>query len=71
MEKNPGPWELSGLMVLNNAGTRPDGLQNNLAEPRNRAAHEDEALNAAMADAAIAIAADLVEQLHPLPGLLA
>jgi hypothetical protein len=71
LEKNRGLWELSGLMVQSNAGTRPDGLQKDLAEPRNRAAHDGAALNAAKANDAIAVASDLVEQLHPLQGLLA
>lgn len=69
-EKNRGLWELSNLMLTQNAGTRPDRLQPDLAEPRNRAAHDGAAMNETKANAAIAIAADLVEQLHPLAGFL-
>ncbi len=69
-EKNRGLWELSNLMVKQNAGTRPDRLQQDLAEPRNQAAHDGAVLSEAKAVAAIAIAADLVEQLHPLADLL-
>ena len=69
-EKNRGLWELSNLMLQQNAGTRPDRLQPDLAEPRNQAAHDGAVLSEAKAIAAIAIAADLVEQLHPLANLL-
>ena len=69
-EKNRGLWELSNLMVTQNVGTRPDRLQQDLAEPRNQAAHDGALLSEAKAIAAIAIAADLVEQLHPLADLL-
>lgn len=69
-EKNRGLLELSNLMIKRNAGTRPDRLQQDLAEPRNRAAHEGALLNEAKATAAIAIATSLVEQLHPLADLL-
>ncbi len=69
-EKNRGLWELSNLMVERNAGTRPVRLQQDLAEPRNKAAHDGAALNEAKANAAVAVATDLVEQLHPLAGLL-
>jgi hypothetical protein len=71
LEKHRGLWEMSCLMVQSQAGTRPAGLQKDLAEPRNRAAHDGAALSEAKAIAAIAIAVDLVEQLHPLQGLLA
>jgi hypothetical protein len=69
-EKNGGLWELSNLIVTQNAGTRPDRLQQDLAEPRNRAAHDGGVLSETKANAAIAIAADLVAQLHPLTDLL-
>ncbi|WP_131809426.1 hypothetical protein [Mycolicibacterium iranicum] len=70
-EKNRGLWELSNLMVTQSAGTRPARLQQDLAEPRNRAAHEGAVLNEAKANAAIAVAVALVEQLHPLEDLIA
>jgi hypothetical protein len=69
-EKNRGLWELSNLMVMQKAGARPARLQQDLAEPRNRAAHEGAPLNQAKANAAIAVAVALVEQLHPLEGLI-
>lgn len=70
LEKHRGLWEMSGLMEQSQAGTRPPGLQKDLAEPRNQAAHEGAALSEAKANAAIAVAVDLVEQLHPLHRLL-
>ncbi|MDT5303612.1 MAG: hypothetical protein QOG79_6934 [Mycobacterium sp.] len=69
-EKNRGLWELSNLMVTQKAGTRPYRLRQDLAEPRNRAAHDGAVLSETKANAAVAIAADLVEQLHPLADLL-
>jgi hypothetical protein len=33
-EKNRGLWDLSNLMLTQQAGTRPDRLQPDLAEPR-------------------------------------
>ena len=69
-EKNRGLWELSNLMVERNAGMRPDRLRQDLAEPRNKAAHDGAALNETKANAAVAVAADLVEQLHPLAELM-
>lgn len=69
-ERNRGLWELSNLMVTQNAGTRPARLQQDLAEPRNRAAHEGAALNGAKANAAISVAVALVEQLYPLEGFI-
>jgi hypothetical protein len=51
-----------------NAGTVPDRLQQELAQPRNKAAHEGASLSEAEANTAIAKAAELVEQLHPLGG---
>ena len=69
-EKNRGLWELSNLVVTRNAGTRPSRLQQDLAEQRNSAAHEGASLNEAKANAAIAVAVALVEQLHPLADLL-
>lgn len=62
-EKNRGLWELSDLTISRSAGTRPDRLQQDLAESRNRAAHEGASLNEAKANAAIAIAVKLVDQL--------
>ncbi len=70
-EKNRGLWELSNLMVTQSAGTRPARLQQDLAEPRNRAAHEGAALSEAKANAAVEVAVALVEQLHPLERFLA
>src|SRR5882672_9268502 len=52
--KEPWPVGTLRLMVQSKAGTRPDGLQKDLAEPRNRATHDGAALNAAKANAAIA-----------------
>jgi hypothetical protein len=69
-EKNRGLWELSNLMLERDAGTRPDGLQQELAEPRNRAAHDGALLSEAKANAAISVAAELVEQAYPLASLL-
>lgn len=69
-EKHRGLWELSNLMLNRGAGTRPVRLQQDLVEPRNRASHDGASLSEAKANAAIAIAVQLIEQLHPLAGLL-
>jgi hypothetical protein len=65
-EKNRGLWELSNLMLKRTAGTRPDRFQKDLAEPRNEASHDGAGLSNTKANAAIAVAADLVEQAYPL-----
>lgn len=62
--------KLSNLMLEREAGTRPDRLQQDLAEPRNKAAHEGAMLDEAQAVAAVAAAVALVAQLHPLNGYL-
>lgn len=58
--------KLSNLMAERGAGTRPDRLQQDLAEPRNKAAHEGAMLDESQAIAAVAVAVALVAQLHPL-----
>jgi hypothetical protein len=68
LAKNRGLWELSNLMIERGAGTRPDQLQKDLAEPRNDAAHDGAKLSGDKAEAALAAAINLVEQLHPLHG---
>lgn len=58
------------LMLECSAGTRPDRLQQDLVEPRNKAAHDGAFLSEAKANAAISVAAELAEQLYPLADLL-
>lgn len=69
LEKHRGLWELSNLMIERGAGIRPDRLQKDLVEPRNDAAHDGAKLSGTKAEAAVAVAVALVEQLHPLQGL--
>ena len=69
-EKHRGRNELSDLMKERNAGTVHDRLQQELAEPRNKAAHDGAKSSKAEATAAIAKAAELVEQLHLIAGPL-
>lgn len=70
LEKHQGLKKLSDLMAVHNAGTPPVRLQQELVEPRNKAAHEGASLSGVEANRAIVKAAELVEQLHPLASLL-
>jgi hypothetical protein len=65
-KKNRGLWALSNLMLKRTAATRPDRFQKDLYEPRNEASHDGAGLSKTKANAAIAVAADLVEQAYPL-----
>jgi hypothetical protein len=65
-----GLYRLSQLLVDDNAGTAPARLNEELGQPRNKAAHRGYVPSVAEAEAAIAKATEVVEQAHPLADLL-